>query len=118
MEPIKPRSIETQALLDRVDAMTADQIQAALTYLAAHDPGVFDAALGMAELFEDGVTVAGTGAEWEPYCTACGSFVGVFAATGDDWLHYRVTGDGKPQPFTGSHVPVVGWRLAPLTLVS
>lgn len=118
MEPIKPRTTETQALLDRVGAMTADQAQATLTYVAAHDPGVFDAALGMAELFEDGVTVPGSGAEWEPYWAACGGFVGIFTATGDDWTHYRITGDGKSQPFAEPHVPVVGWRLAPLILAS
>jgi hypothetical protein len=118
MEPIKPRAIETQALLDRVDTMTADQVQAALTYLAAHDPGVFDAALGMAELFEDGVTVSGAGTEWEPYCAICSGFVGIFSAQGGDWMHYRISGDGAPQPYTESHVPVVGWRLALLPLAS
>jgi hypothetical protein len=54
----------------------------------------------------------------EPYCAACGGFVGVFAATGDDWMHYRVTADGQPAPFAESHVPIVGWRLAPLSLAS
>jgi hypothetical protein len=114
MGSIKPRTTGTQALLDRVNAMTADQVQAALTYLAAHHPGVFDAALDMAELFEDGVTVPGTEAEWEPYCAACGSLVGVFAAQGDDWMHYRIAEDGRPEPYAESHAPVVGWRLAVL----
>jgi len=118
VDPIKPWKTGTQALLDRVNAMTADQVQAALTYLAAHDPGVFDAALGMAELFEDGVTVPEAGTQREPYCTGCGAYVGTFAAKGDDWMHYRITGDSTPEAYAGSHVPVVGWRLAPLPLAS
>jgi hypothetical protein len=118
MGPIKSRAIETQALLDRVNAMTADQAQAALTYLAAHDPDAFDAALDMAEVFEDGASVSENGAEWEPYCAGCGAFAGIFAAQGDDWVHYRIVGDGKPEPYAESHAPVVGWRLAPLALAS
>jgi hypothetical protein len=79
---------------------------------------VFDAALGMAELFEDGVNAPEAVMEWEPYCAICSGFVGIFAAEGDDWMHYRISGDGAPRPYTKSHVLVVAWRLALLPLAS
>jgi len=33
-------------------------------------------------------------------------------------MHYRISEGGTPRPYTESHAPVVGWRLALLPLAS
>jgi hypothetical protein len=58
----------------------------------------------------------------EPYCTACGAAVAIFAWLGGDWQHYA----GDPVraadvwPYRTDHEPVTGWRPAtgPVAIVA
>jgi hypothetical protein len=93
--------------LELLGTMTADDMRTALAHLAGYNPAAFD------EAAEVVVPAAGvkaiTGDDQEPYCTECGESVGVFAARGNAYLHYRI--DGAVTVLTDvGHGPVVGWR--------
>jgi hypothetical protein len=50
----------------------------------------------------------------EPYCSACGTRIGIFIGHGDAWLHYRGEGTAASpvELFDAGHAPVVAWREA------
>ena len=54
----------------------------------------------------------------EPYCTACGSAVGMFLGHGTEWRHFRVAsaaaspGDGPTEVYDADHALSIGWRYA------
>ena len=48
-----------------------------------------------------------------PYCTACGSEIGIFIRYSLGWRHYRTTAQHGIELFDPGHAPVVGWRTAP-----
>jgi hypothetical protein len=94
--------------LDRLAVMDPEQKDMALQFLSGYTPEIFDAVLDFTEPFGGSGL---TGMEDEPFCTRCGSRVGVFAELGDGWRHYRGEGiTSKATPFDTDHTPIIGWR--------
>ncbi len=111
--------------LDRIARLPPERLAETLAFLSGYAPGVFDAILAATEpcfddLFpadtddEDGADEgAAASAALEPYCTRCGAKAGIFAARGEDWLHYAGTPHARTvRPFDTDHAPVIGWRPA------
>lgn len=105
---------ERQARLEGLDAA---RLATALTWLAGYRPAIFDAALDAAEP-SAGEGEPGNAYDPEPFCTVCGSQVGIFLLHGSDWRHFRGTPGSKLDLFDPGHRPVIGWRPATVTVVT
>ena len=79
---------------DRLAAATAEQATAALAYLSAIDPLMFEIAMDAADLIT-GAALGDEVAEDDaavPVCNRCGGQLGIFLSHGRDWQHFA--GDG------------------------
>jgi hypothetical protein len=99
---------------DRLARATAEQADAALAYLSAIDPLMFEIAMDAA----DQVTGAAprdeaAGDEAVPVCRRCGGQAGIFLDHGPDWQHFRGdwTTPGAQEIYDPGHPAEVTWRL-------
>jgi hypothetical protein len=99
-------------MLFRLHDLTPDQIEAGLMWLAGYDPEVFSATLDAARTWDSG-SGEETQIDWAPYCAICGARIGVFAAQGGDYRHYR--GEANPESYEANHAPVIGWRIVTIS---
>jgi hypothetical protein len=95
---------------DRLARATAEQAEAALTYLSVIDPLMFEIAMDAADL------TAGEEPEDEepiPVCRRCGGLVGIFLDHGLEWQHFRGDGTtvGAQEIYSPGHPVEVTWRL-------
>ena len=100
---------------DRLARATAEQAEAALAYLSAIDPLMFEIAMDAADLV---VGIAprdeATGDdEAVPVCRRCGGQAGIFPDQGPDWQHFRGdwTTSGTQETYDPGHPADVTWRL-------
>ena len=100
---------------DRLARATAEQAEAALAYLSAIDPLMFEIAMDAADLVigaAPGDEAAGDD-EAVPMCRRCGSQVAIFPDQSLDWQHFR--GDwttvGAQEIYDPGHPAEVTWRL-------
>jgi hypothetical protein len=103
---------------ERLRGLDRQQLADRLTWLSWWSPGTFTAVMDYMQFVDDraaGGTLDGDDPDDPaPYCTACGSEVGIFIRYSLAWRHYRVTGEGGIELFDPGHAPRVGWRTAPL----
>ena len=90
----------------RIDGLDSQDMTTALAYLAEYSPAALDTildAIGPASpaLQEE--------ADEEPYCSACGAPLGIFAADGPYYRHYREM-NGDLQRYSVDHPTAIGWR--------
>ena len=100
---------------DRLARATAEQTEAALAYLSAIDPLMFEMAMDAADL------VVGAAPEDEaagdeqpvPVCRRCGSQVAIFPDQSLGWQHFRGdwTTSGAQEVYDPGHPAEVTWRL-------
>ena len=103
--------------LELLGAMDPDDLRTSLAFVISQYPQVFDFALvrdeALVERLQDRLDHQYDD-DPEPYCTACGSDVGIFIGHGDAWLHY--SGEGTVESpvdlYDAGHAPVVAWREA------
>ena len=100
---------------DRLARATAEQADAALAYLSAIDPLMFEITMDAADLIV-GVAPRDEAAgddEAVPVCHRCGSQVGIFLSRGPEWRHFRGdwTTSGAQEVYDPGHLPEVTWRL-------
>jgi hypothetical protein len=101
---------------DRLARATAEQAEAALAYLSAIDPLMFEIAMDAADLVV-GVAPRDEAAgddEAVPVCRRCGRQVGIFPDHGLDWHHFRGdwTTPGAQEIYDPGHDPAgVIWCL-------
>ena len=105
-------------LLDRVSrlaALSREDTVAGLLWLAMNFPVVCDAMLDKTEFDAIDDEEDCPCQEPEPFCIACGTEAGIFAAYGGGWRHFRwdYAPGSKPEVFDAGHEPVIGWRPAP-----
>jgi len=100
---------------DRLARATAEQAEAALAYLSAIDPLMFEIAMDAADLVvgEPPRDEAAGDAEAVPVCRRCGGQTGIFLDHGLDWQHFRGDGTtaGAQQVYDPGHPAEVTWRL-------
>jgi len=105
--------------LELLAAMDPDDMRASLAWLVSYAPQIFDFALvrdrALVERLLDRLDEADADEdEPEPYCSACGTRIGIFIGHGDAWLHY--TGEGTVaspvELYDAGHAPAVAWREA------
>ena len=108
-----PSATELRAQADqrtaRLAALDPEQLPLALEFLIGYQPRAFDAAANAVE-----PASPARAPEQEPYCIRCGLPVALFAAHGNDYMHFKgtLTPVSKPRPCRADHKPVVGWRPA------
>jgi len=100
---------------DRLARATAEQGDAALAYLSAIDPLMFEIAMDAADLVV-GVAPRDEAAgddEAVPVCGRCGGQVGIFPDHGPEWRHFRGdwTTSGAQEIYAPGHPAEVIWRL-------
>jgi hypothetical protein len=100
---------------DRLARATAEQAEAALAYLSAIDPLMFEIAMDAADLVV-GVAPrdeAAGGDEAVPVCRRCAGQAGIFPDHGLDWQHFRGdwTTSGTQEVYDPGHPAEVTWRL-------
>jgi hypothetical protein len=105
------RTLRMAERVRRLAVVDPEQLVLALHFLIGYQPRVFDAAMDAVE--PDGAGAADT-VEEEAYCVRCGVPVGIFAAHGPGYRHYKgvLTAASKPRPYKADHKPVIGWRRA------
>ena len=100
---------------DRLARATAEQAEAALTYLSMIDPLMFGMAMDAADLTVSLAPGAGAPKDEEPVpvCRQCGALVGIFLDHGLQWQHYRGDGTtaGAQKIYAPGHPAQVTWRL-------
>jgi hypothetical protein len=96
--------------LDRLAALSAEQMRTALIFLFGISPDMFDLAMDAADPDEDAPGATGEAA---PRCELCGADVGIFLRYGLEWRHFRGDGTtaGAQELFDPGHEPVVTWHL-------
>lgn len=103
-------SPDTLRRMDRLSALSDQQLFSGMIWLADDDPRVFDAMLDVIEGFPteepdgDGEPV--------PVCLICGANVGIILKFGLDWRHYKGSLDCI-EIYDPGHLPVVSWRVVP-----
>ena len=109
--------IGTDERLELLGVMDADDMSAALAFVAGMYPQVFDFALVRDRALVERLNVRRDEEpvdDDEPYCVTCDAKVGIFYAHGDAWLHY--TGEGTAASpvdlYDAGHEPVIAWRPA------
>jgi hypothetical protein len=100
---------------DRLARATAEQAEAALAYLSAIDPLMFEIARDAADLLV-GVAPRDEAAgddEAVPVCRRCGGQAGIFPDRGLEWEHFRGdwTTSGTQEVYDPGHPAEVTWRL-------
>ena len=100
---------------DRLAATTSAQATAALAYLSAIDPLMFEIAMDAADLVT-GATPQDEAAgddEAAPVCRRCGGQLAIFPDHGPQWQHFRGdwTTSGTQQIYDPGHPAEVIWRL-------
>jgi hypothetical protein len=100
---------------DRLARATAEQAEAALTYLSMIDPLMFGMAMDAADLTVGLAPGAGAPKDEEPVpvCRQCGALVGIFLDHGLEWQHFRGDGTtaGAQEIYDPGHPAEVSWRL-------
>jgi hypothetical protein len=108
-----PTLAEANKRLARLNDLDADRMAEALAFLSGFRPAVFDATLAATEpcTADDHPDPAD---DPEPYCTDCGSNVGIFLGGGTDWRHFRGEGtrESPADPHDTDHAPIIAWRPA------
>jgi hypothetical protein len=103
--------------LELLGVMDPDDMRASLAFIVSQYPNIFDFALvrdrQLVERLQDRLDHQYDG-DPEPYCSACGAFIGIFIGHGDAWLHYAGEGTvaSPVELFDAGHKPVVAWREA------
>jgi hypothetical protein len=97
--------------LDRIAALSQDDMAAGLFWLAMNFPAVCDALLDKTEF--DAIDDEYPSQEPEPFWAECDSHLGIFQRFGLDWRHYRgdATTLDQIEVFHPCHAPVIAWRL-------
>ena len=100
---------------DRLARATAEQAEAALAYLSAIDPLMFEIAMDAADL-ATGVAPRDEPAEDDeavPVCRRCGGQAGIFLDHDPQWQHFRGdwTTSGTQEIYDPGHPAEVTWRL-------
>jgi hypothetical protein len=93
--------------LRRLDTLDPGDMADALAYLAEYSPGALDVALAV---IGPGDRMLEGGAEDGPFCKTCNAPLGMFAADGPYYRHYRDTTDGDAQRYSVDHPTVIAWR--------
>ena len=99
---------------DRLARATAGQAEAALAYLSAIDPLMFEIAMDAADLAtSEAPRDEAAGDEAVPVCRRCNRQVGIFLAHGLDWQHFNGdwTTAGAQEIYDPGHPVEVTWRL-------
>jgi hypothetical protein len=100
---------------DRLARATAEQADAALAYLSAIDPLMFEITMDAADLIvgEGLGTEASEDEEPIPVCRRCASQVGIFLNHGQGWQHFRGDGltSGAQEIYDPGHPVEVTWCL-------
>jgi hypothetical protein len=99
---------------DRLARATAGQAEAALAYLSAIDPLMFEIAMDAADLAV-GVAPQDETAEDEqpvPVCRLCAGQAGIFLGHGLEWQHFRGDGTtaGAQEIYDPGHPVLFTWR--------
>jgi hypothetical protein len=101
--------------LELLGAMDPDDMSTSLAWIAAMYPQVFDFALVRDRELVKRLTTRLAEAEdddEEPYCSTCGSPVGIFRGHGPAWWHFRGEGTAASpvELFSADHAPEIAWR--------
>jgi hypothetical protein len=98
---------------DRLARATAGQAEAALAYLSAIDPLMFEIAMDAGDPFAGAAEDALEDEEPVPVCRRCGAQVGIFLNHGLDWKHFRGDGttSGAQQIYDPGHAAELTWCL-------
>ena len=100
---------------DRLARATAEQAEAALTYLSMIDPLMFGMAMDAADLTVGLASGAEAPEDDEPIpvCRRCGGQAGIFLNHGLGWQHFRGDGTtaGAQEIYDPGHPAEVAWRL-------
>jgi hypothetical protein len=98
---------------DRLARATAGQAEAALAYLSAIDPLMFEIAMDAGDPFAGATEDALEDEEPVPVCRRCGAQVGIFLNHGLDWKHFRGDGttSGAQQIYDPGHAAELTWCL-------
>jgi hypothetical protein len=99
---------------DRLARATAAQAEAALAYLSAIDPLIFEIAMDAADLaVGEPPRDEAAGDEAIPVCRRCNRQVGIFLDHGLDWQHFDGDGTtaGAQEIYDPGHPVEVTWRL-------
>ena len=89
-----------------------------LAFIVTWYPQVFDFALvrdrKLVERLQERLGDDADEGDPQPYCSACGTNIGIFYGHGNAWLHY--TGEGTVaspvELYEAGHEPVISWREA------
>jgi hypothetical protein len=95
------------ARLRRIDTLDPADMADALTYLAEYSPGALDFIL---DAIGTAGRMLGSEAEDEPFCKTCNAPLGIFAADGPYYRHYRDAPDGDAHRYSVDHPTVITWR--------
>ena len=100
---------------DRLASTTAEQTEAALAFLSAIDPQMFEIAMDAATQIADDAPEEKEPEDHEPMpvCRRCGGQVGIFLRYGLDWQHFHGNGttSGQQELYDPGHPAEVTWRL-------
>lgn len=100
---------------DRLAMATAGQAEAALAYLSAIDPLMFEIAMDAADLTSGQAPGAEVPEDEQPVpaCHRCGGQAGIFLDHGPQWQHFRGDGTtaGAQKIYDPGHPVEVAWRL-------
>ena len=100
---------------DRLARATAEQAEAALAYLSAIDPLMFEIAMDAADLAagEAPRDEAAGDDEAISVCARCAGLVGIFLDRGLEWQHFRGdwTTSGAQEIYDPGHPAQITWRL-------
>lgn len=106
--------------LELLAAMDPDEMSTTLAWIATMYPNLFDYAIvrdrelakrlttRLAEAEDEGLD------DQEPFCSMCGSPVGIFRGHGPAWHHFRGEGTAASpvELYDADHEPEVAWRPA------
>jgi hypothetical protein len=104
--------------LELLGAMDPDDMSTSLAFIAAMYPQVFDFAIVRDRALAQRLTTRLAEAEdeglddEEPFCSTCGSPVGIFRGHGPAWHHFRGEGTAASpvELYDADHEPEVAWR--------
>jgi hypothetical protein len=95
----------TRQRLDRLSALTPEQLDDGLRWLASYVPGTFDAVMNAVDPFPFDQPD-----DPEPVCATCGATIGIFVAFGLDWRHYEGNTLGDSEIYDADHPARLTWR--------
>jgi hypothetical protein len=91
----------------RLDSLDPEDMSCALRFLIEYSPATFDTLLDVIGSKRPG---GDDEANEEPFCASCGAPVGMFAADGLGYRHYREVPNGEAERYDAGHPVVIGWR--------